>query len=80
MGKRRSMRFLLFKFFLKVASYFSVDEQWLDKQIHTEKQLKICRDRQKEMDACKRPRTYPKVSGPCTYTDFYDKAENWRKS
>ena len=51
------MRFLLFKFFLRITSYFSVDEKWLNKQIHTEKQLKICKERQEEMDACVRPRS-----------------------
>ena len=66
------MRFLLFKFFLRITSYFSVDEKWLSKQIHIEKQLKICKDRQKEMDACVRPRSYPKVRGEAHYTDYFD--------
>ena len=70
------MRFLLFKFFLRITSYFSVDEKWLSKQIHTEKQLKICRERQKEMDACIRPRSYPKVRGQAHYTDYFDE-DNW---
>ena len=72
------MRFLLFKFFLKITSYFSVDEKWLSKQIHIEKQLKICKDRQKEMDACVRPRSYPKVRGEAHYTDYFDE-DNWQK-
>ncbi len=71
------MRFLLFKFFLKITSYFSVDEKWLSKQIHIEKQLKICKDRQKEMDACVRPRSYPKVRGEAHYTDYFDE-DNWK--
>ena len=70
------MRFLLFKFFLRITSYFSIDKKCLSKQIHTEKQLKICRERQKEMDACVRPRTYPKVRGECKYTDYFDE-DNW---
>lgn len=70
------MRFLLFKFFLRITSYFSIDKKWLSKQIHTEKQLKICRERQKEMDACVRPRSYPKVRGECKYTDYFDE-DNW---
>ena len=70
------MRFLLFKFFLRITSYFSVDEKWLSKQIHAEKQLKICRQRQKEMDATIRPRSYPKVRGECKYTDYFDE-DNW---
>ena len=72
------MRFLLFKFFLRITSYFSVDEKWLSKQIHIEKQLKICKDRQKEMDACVRPRSYPKVRGEAHYTDYFDE-DNWHK-
>ena len=72
------MRFLLFKFFLKITSYFSVDEKWLSKQIHIEKQLKICKERQKEMDACVRPRSYPKVRGEAHYTDYFDE-DNWQK-
>ena len=72
------MRFLLFKFFLKITSYFSVDKKWLSKQIHVEKQLKVCKERQKEMDACVRPRTYPKVRGEAHYTDYFDE-DNWRK-
>ena len=40
----------LFKFFLKLASYFSADENWLDKQIHTESQLKIFRHGLKHMN------------------------------
>tara|TARA_Y100001973_G_scaffold100096_1_gene160506 strand:+ start:108 stop:326 length:219 start_codon:yes stop_codon:yes gene_type:complete len=72
------MRFLLFKFFLRITSYFSVDEKWLSKQIHIEKQLKICKDRQKEMDACVRPRSYPKVRGEAHYTDYFDE-DNWQK-
>ena len=71
------MRFLLFKFFLRITSYFSVDEKWLSKQIHIEKQLKICKDRQKEMDACVRPRSYPKVRGEAHYTDYFDE-DNWK--
>ena len=71
------MRFLLFKFFLKITSFFSVDKKWLDKQIHIEKQLKICKDRQKEMDACVRPRSYPKVRGEAHYTDYFDE-DNWK--
>ena len=74
------MKFFLFKFFLKIASFFSVDKQWMDKQAHAEKQLRICRERQKEMDCCVRPRTYPKVKGDCKYTDFYDGETNWRKT
>ena len=72
------MSMFLFKFFLKLASYFSADENWLDKQIHTESQLKICKQRQKEMDAAVRPRTYPKVRGEAHYTDYFD-SDNWRK-
>ena len=72
------MKFLLFKFFLKITSYFSVDEKWLSKQIHIEKQLKICKERQKEMDACVRPRSYPKVRGEAHYTDYFDE-DNWQK-
>ena len=72
------MRFLLFKFFLKITSYFSVDEKWLSKQIHIEKQLKNCRERQDEMDACVRPRSYPKVRGEAHYTDYFDE-DNWQK-
>ena len=72
------MRFLLFKFFLKITSYFSVDEKWLSKQIHIEKQLKNCRERQEEMDACVRPRSYPKVRGEAHYTDYFDE-DNWQK-
>ena len=72
------MRFLLFKFFLKITSYFSVDEKWLSKQIHIEKQLKICKERQKEMDACVRPRSYPKIRGEAHYTDYFDE-DNWQK-
>ena len=71
------MRFLLFKFFLRITSYFSVDKKWLSKQIHIEKQLKICKDRQKEMDACVRPRSYPKVRGEAHYTDYFDE-DNWK--
>ena len=71
------MRFLLFKFFLRITSYFSVDEKWLSKQIHIEKQLKNCRERQEEMDACVRPRSYPKVRGQAHYTDYFDE-DNWR--
>ena len=71
------MRFLLFKFFLKITSYFSVDEKWLSKQIHIEKQLKNCRERQEEMDACVRPRSYPKVRGEAHYTDYFDE-DNWK--
>ena len=71
------MKFLLFKFFLKITSYFSVDEKWLSKQIHIEKQLKICKERQKEMDACVRPRSYPKVRGEAHYTDYFDE-DNWK--
>ena len=56
-----------------------MDKKWLDKQIHIEKQLKICKDRQKEMDACVRPRSYPKVRGEAHYTDYFDE-DNWRKS
>ena len=72
------MRFLLFKFFLRITSYFSVDEKWLSKQIHIEKQLKNCRERQEEMDACVRPRSYPKVRGEAHYTDYFDE-DNWQK-
>ncbi len=72
------MSTFLFKFFIRLASYFSVDKNWLDKQLHTEKQLKICKQRQKEMNACVRPRTYPKVRGEAHYTDYFD-ADNWRK-
>ena len=72
------MKFFLFKFFLKITSYFSVDEKWLSKQIHIEKQLKICNERQKEMDACVRPRSYPKVRGEAHYTDYFDE-DNWQK-
>ena len=72
------MKFLLFKFFLKITSYFSVDEKWLSKQIHIEKQLKICKERQKEMDACVRPRSYPKIRGEAHYTDYFDE-DNWQK-
>ena len=68
----------LFKFFLRLASYFSVDENWLDKQLRTESQLKICKQRQKEMDAAVRPRTYPKVRGEAHFTDYFD-ADNWGK-
>ena len=70
------MRFLLFKFFLRITSYFSVDEKWLSKQIHAEKQLKICSQRQKEMDATIRPSSYPTVRGECKYTDYFDE-DNW---
>ena len=72
------MRFLLFKFFLRITSYFSVDKKWLSKQIHVEKQLKVCKERQKEMDACVRPRSYPKVRGEAHYTDYFDE-DNWQK-
>ena len=71
------MRFLLFKFFLRITRYFSVDEKWLSKQIHIEKQLKICKDREKERDACVRPRSYPKVRGEAHYTDYFDE-DNWK--
>ena len=70
------MRFLLFKFFLRITSYYSVDEKWLSKKINIEKQIKICRQRQKEMDATIRPRSYPKVRGECKYTDYFDE-DNW---
>ena len=72
------MKFLLFKFFLKITSYFSVDEKWLSKQIHIEKQLTICKERQKEMDACVRPTSYPKIRGEAHYTDYFDE-DNWQK-
>jgi len=72
------MKFFLFKFFLKITSYFSVDEKWLSKQIHIEKQLKNCRERQEEMDACVRPRSYPKVRGEAHYTDYFDE-DNWKQ-
>lgn len=72
------MRYLLFNFFVRAASLFSVDKEWMNKQLHTEKQLKTCRLRQEEMNSCIRPRTYPKVSGDCKYTDFFDSSENWR--
>ena len=71
------MRLFLFKFFIRIASYFSLDEKWLSKQIRTEKQLKICRERQKEMDACVRPRSYPKLRGEAHYTDYFDE-DNWK--
>ena len=71
------MRLFLFKFFIRIASYFSLDGKWLSKQIHIEKQLKICRERQKEMDACVRPRSYPKVRGQVHYTDYFDE-DNWK--
>ena len=71
------MRLFLFKFFIRIASYFSLDGKWLSKQIHIEKQLKICRERQKEMDACVRPRSYPKVRGEAHYTDYFDE-DNWK--
>ena len=31
------MSTFLFKFFIRLASYFSVDKNWLDKQLQTEK-------------------------------------------
>ena len=70
------MSMFLFKFFLKLASYFSADENWLDKQIHR-KSIKNLQTKKKEMDACVRPRTYPKVR-EAHYTDYFD-ADNWRK-
>lgn len=55
-----------------------MDEKWLSKQIHIEKQLKNCRERQEEMDACVRPRSYPKVRGEAHYTDYFDE-DNWKQ-
>ena len=73
------MRFFLFKLFVKAACFFSVKEGWAEKHIDGEKQLKICRKRQAEMDACVRPRSYPKVEGKCSYTDYYESGRNWNR-
>ncbi len=71
------MKFFLFKLFVKIASLFSVKERWAEQQVNVERQLKVCRQRQAEMDACVRPKTYPKAKGSCSYTDYYESDENW---
>lgn len=71
------MRFFLFKLFVKVAGLFSAKDDWVDEQLNNEKQLKICQNRQAEMNACVRPRTYPKVKGMVRYTDYYESGRNW---
>ena len=64
------MRFILFKIFLKIAAYLSPDKG----VSHNLKQRLICYERQREMDACQRPKTYPTVKkGHCTYTDFWER-------
>ena len=71
------MRYFLFKLLVKAAGLFSIKENWADKQLGAEKQLEICRQRQAEMDACIRPKTYPKAQGTCSYTDYYESDRNW---
>lgn len=66
------MRYFLFKLFLRIASLFSDDKDWLKGELDRQRRLKICRDRQAEMDACIRPKTYPKVKGVTRYSDYYE--------
>jgi hypothetical protein len=66
------MRNLLFKLFVKLAGLFSVKEDWAEEQLDREAQLKICAERQTEMDKCTRPRSHPKLKGLSRYTDYYE--------
>jgi len=47
---------------------------------HEEEQWNICRQRDKELEAASRPRTYSKFEGGnCHYTDFYERDRRDRK-
>ena len=44
-----------------------------------EEQWNICRQRDKELEAASRPRTYPKFQGSCHYTDYFERDIKDRK-
>ena len=72
------MSVLLFKLFVRIAGLFSSKEGWAKEQIESNRQYKSCQQRQEEMDACVRPKTYPKAKGQCSYTDYFESGENWK--
>ena len=72
------MKTLLFKLFVRFASLFSDKKGWAEEQVEMNRQHVICRERQKEMDKCARPKTYPKAKGQCSYTDYFESGENWK--
>ncbi len=65
------MKFLVFKILLKITCWFTPNKE----VIHSFKQRLYCLEREQEMQACIRPKTYPKIpkgSTPPHYTDYYD--------
>ena len=73
------MKFFIFKLLVKITGLFSDKKNWATDQIERSRQFKACQERQAEMDACVRPRTYPKTKGiNARYTDYYDSGENWK--
>jgi hypothetical protein len=69
---------LLFKLFVRLAGLFTTKKDWAKEQVEFNEQRKICQERQKEMDKCVRPKTYPRVKGQCSYTDYFESGENWK--
>ena len=49
------------------------------KTVYEKEQLEICRKRQAELDACCRPKTYPKIKGKLLHTDYYERNDQHGK-
>ena len=74
------MRFFLFKLLFKLAWWIFPSKKSADEAVaiyisllEREKALEICKQRERELDAAVRPRTYTKKKGTCTHTDFFDR-------
>ena len=75
------MRFFLFKLLFRLTWWVAPERKQVNQMfdiylnlLEKERQWQICQKRQVELDACTRPKTYPKVrkGQHCTYTDFWD--------
>lgn len=73
------MRVFLFKIFFRLTWWIAPDRKSVNQMcdiyldlLEKERQKRICEERQKEMDACIRPRTGPTIRGECKHTDYYD--------
>ena len=73
------MRIFLFKILFRLTWWVAPNKKMVDlmcdiylELLEKEKQKEICEKRRIEMDACVRPKTYPKVKGCMRYTDSFE--------
>ena len=72
------MRILLFKLLNKMSVLVFPDKTRAKFIVDYGSQQVILHKKELEMNACIRPRTYPRVKGGiCKHTDYFESGENW---